>query len=294
MSFDEDIAAGTLASEAIGEYANLIEWMEGVGTALNDLDGHGHAISDVTGLQAALDAKATTTALNTVSDAVATKAPSTALDTVSAAVVTLSSNLDSTFALANSKADAVHTHSAYARLYALTDGQDTYPRIITSSGGVTLTSGTLRLVFWQATASYTVNDVTACTGGTGAGATPTLCRYGIYTIDGNGLPGSGDLTLAASTVNDTALWASIGTDYTKALSSTLAVVAGRWYATGALCVTGATAPVITGLTLNSAPYANLSPRMTAQRAGQTDLPSAITVANQASATAMPWFAMGSA
>ncbi len=42
---------------------------------------------------------------------------------------------------------------------------------------------------------------------TAAAVTPTLCRVGIYTIDG-----SGNLTLAASIASDTTIWSNNGTE----------------------------------------------------------------------------------
>ena len=50
--------------------------------------------------------------------------------------------------------------------------------------------------------------------GSGGSSDPTLCRVGIYTIDG-----SGNGTLAASIANDTTIWSNNGVEYERAWTS---------------------------------------------------------------------------
>jgi hypothetical protein len=79
------------------------------------------------------------------------------------------------------------------------------------------------------------------TSATGAAATPTLIRIGLYTINA-----AGDGTLVASTPNDTALFSAINTIYDKNWSVPYQVIAGTRYAVGLLVVSGATTPSMIG------------------------------------------------
>jgi hypothetical protein len=152
----------------------------------------------------------------------------------------------------------------------LTSGESSLPRDLATSAQ-TLTSGNLRLRFFTARKTEDITKVRTYTGNTAAGATPTLCRVGIYSVDSGG-----DLTLVASIVNDTALWAGTQTAYERSLSATWSKVAGQRYAVGALCVTGATAPLIAGALPSSTGLGARPPRTTGLLSGQTDLPSPIT------------------
>jgi hypothetical protein len=108
-------------------------------------------------------------------------------------------------------------------------------------------------------------------GSTAAGATPSLVRIGVWSVDG-----SGDLTLVGSTANDTALFASTATVYTKAFSSSFTMTQGQLYAVGVLIVTAATAPIIAAAVHNVGVEGAVSPRITASLSGQTDLESTIS------------------
>lgn len=133
------------------------------------------------------------------------------------------------------------------------------------------TSGNLALAYFQADRSETINTLTAFTGATAAGATPTLCRYGLFTV-----AVSGDITLVAATVNDTALFAAVNTAYPKALSASYGLTADALYAVGLIVVTATTMPTFHGVSYAvTAPYntvSRLSPAMTGRVTGQTDLP----------------------
>lgn len=155
----------------------------------------------------------------------------------------------------------------------LTVGQATMPRSAASSGAaVAGTSGTVRLSYFTASSTFTSTQVTVYSGGTAAGATPTLVRIALYTVAANG-----DLTQVAATVSDTALFAAIGTAYTKSWAASVGIVGGTRYALGILVVTGAAAPTYPG----SQPFAGLAssaalfgtaPRVSGAITGQTDLP----------------------
>ena len=167
---------------------------------------------------------------------------------------------------------------------ALTSGESTLSRRNIITAGATLTSGLVRLTYFTAKKTETITSVRVGTGTTAAG-TPTLCRIGIYEVDG-----SGNLTLVASTANDTALWAAQNTTYTKALSASWSKVAGQRYAIGLLFV-GTTAPTIQGQVLSLGDELGQAPRLCGGRSGQSDLPSTITVGNVADTSHQCYVAM---
>jgi hypothetical protein len=155
----------------------------------------------------------------------------------------------------------------------LTTGQETFDRIGIVSNTIAMTSGVVKLTYFTARKTETVTTLRTYAGAVAAGATPTICRMGLYSIDG-----SGNLTLIASTPNDTSLWSAINTQYAKALSASVGVVAGTRYAFGSICVTAATVPQVAG-GLPNLMMSDVAPRISAQLTGQTDLPSSITSAS---------------
>lgn len=140
------------------------------------------------------------------------------------------------------------------------------------SGSALTNSGVLRLTYFTANKSLTAANVKTVSGATAAGATPTLCRVGIYTVADNG-----DVTLVASTPNTTSLWAGIGTEYTTALSAPYDIIAGQRYALGVIVVTAAAAPTLTGSTFSQSSYLDDAPRLTSAIGSQTDLPASVAV-----------------
>jgi hypothetical protein len=149
----------------------------------------------------------------------------------------------------------------------ITSGETTVQRrygAATAPG--TFSSQQLRLTYFTARKSFTVANLVAETGTTAAGATPTLVRLGLYTVAGNG-----DITLVASTPNDTALFANTFTSYTKALSVAYPITAGTRYAVGVLVVSAATIPILLGVGMGSG-MAATAPRVAGQIASQADLP----------------------
>lgn len=156
-------------------------------------------------------------------------------------------------------------------------GIESMPRAMTTSGQ-NLNNGQLRFSHFTPTTSLTATSVVTETSSIAAGATPTLCRIGLWEVAENG-----DLTLVASTANNTALWSAPNTKYDTPLVLPVDIIAGRRYALGVLCVTAASAPQIVGW---SAVYGNdlfLAPTLTSQVAGggQTDLPASIPFASTA-------------
>jgi hypothetical protein len=158
---------------------------------------------------------------------------------------------------------------------ALTTGLTTLRREDVSSNTLALgASGSVRITHFTAAKSGTFTSLKMVTGGTAAGATPTLCKMGLYSVADNG-----NLTLIASTPNDTTLFAVANTAYTKATSASFSLVAGQRYALAVIVVTAAALPTFIGNSLPgsySATLLSASPRVTSAYSGQTDLPALIT------------------
>lgn len=166
----------------------------------------------------------------------------------------------------------------------LVTGEMAPARELVTSGVAGGTTGTFSLLYFTARKTETINTVTVWTGSTGAAATPTLIRFGIYSIaaDGGG-------TLVAATVNDTTLLAAANTEYSKALAAPFSKVAGRRYAIGTLVVSATTMPNFQGQnasgTTASTAFLSLPPRQSGRLTGQADLPSTFT---DASLITSPW------
>lgn len=148
-----------------------------------------------------------------------------------------------------------------------------------TNSAVTLSNQVLRLTYFRAARTEPVSTINWLQGNTAAGATPTLVRFGLYLEAANG-----DLSLVASTANDTALLAgSSGVQGSKALQASYTLLAGGRYAAAWLVVTGATAPTIVG-TLQGNDGSGMrsemarSPRLAAAIGGQSDLPPSIAAA----------------
>ena len=229
---NQDVSWGTQTLAAISD-------VTASATELNYVDGVTSPI------QTQLDAKASATGLSTeISDR-------------AAADTALSSRLD-----------AVEYQPEEANRLAA--GQETFSRIYATGNGIAITSGVLKLAYLTAFRSETINSLKVNTGGTGAAATPTLCRLGLYSVAGNG-----DLTLIASTANDTTLFSSANTGYTKALTSGVAVTKGQRYAVAILVVSGTTMPSLAGIGI-SISLGGESPRVYGQVNAQADLPASIS------------------
>ena len=155
-------------------------------------------------------------------------------------------------------------------LGTLTTGESTRPRGL-STAGVSTGTGNLRLTFFTAAKTETINSIrTVCTT---LGTSATLQRIGVYSIDG-----SGNLTLIASTASDTSLWIAAAS-YTKALSASFSKVRGTRYAVGILYVGGGTAPSLSGLLPTNATEDGQPPRLSGFLTSQTDLPATVAVGN---------------
>lgn len=162
--------------------------------------------------------------------------------------------------------------------YRLAAGATTLPRwIMGGNTGVSVgSSGTLRLMYFQAPRAELISQLAIVTGTTAAGATPTLCKMGVWIVAANG-----DLTLVGATANDTTLFAGASTRNLRSILASYTSVAGQYYACAPLVVTAAAMPTFAGISLNAATAQAFSsaPRLTGQVTGQTDLPAFISAAS---------------
>lgn len=166
----------------------------------------------------------------------------------------------------------------------LTAAISTIPRWSISTAAVTLTSQALRLTFFTADKSITAANLMVNVNTPAAAATPTLCRMGIYSVAGNG-----DIALIASTPNDTTLFATTFTPYTKALSSSVGLTAGTRYAVGLLVVSAAAMPGFYGAAVFASAEHAVALRLTGAVTAQTDLPSTVAAASLSNVSA-PFYA----
>lgn len=148
------------------------------------------------------------------------------------------------------------------------------------ASNLTAASGVLELSRKVAERTEDITQVTMWVGGVAAGATPTLCRIGIYEENPDGLTA----TLVGTHASDTAMFSATGTAYTKTLTTPFVKRAGRRYAAGALVVSAATMPqfqgVAFGTSLVSTPIAQINGRLS----GLSDLPASFNIADLANTT----------
>jgi hypothetical protein len=150
----------------------------------------------------------------------------------------------------------------------LASGEVTVPRFNVGSGPA-VTSQQLHLTYWTAVKTETVNNIGTNTGSTAAGATPTYCAMGLYTVDG-----SGNAALAAQCANDTTLFAGTFTTYIRSLNVPVQKIQGQRYAFGLLVVTAAATPNFSGYNGATA-SASLFPRLSGAFPGQAVLPASV-------------------
>jgi hypothetical protein len=103
------------------------------------------------------------------------------------------------------------------------------------------TSGQLVLTYFTAKKTETILSATTWTGGTAAAATPTVNRYGVYSIAADGAG-----TLINQCAHDAALFATANTAYNKAFTAAFAKVEGQRYAFGVIVVTAGAMPTFFG------------------------------------------------
>jgi len=156
----------------------------------------------------------------------------------------------------------------------LAAGEATFdPRLAISASGTGATQR-LHLTYFTAIRTESCTQIAVCTHSSAAGATPTLVQIAVYSVDA-----SDNLTLVASTPNDTTLFATASTRYVKSFSAAFTKTAGQRYAVGILIVTAAAIPTLMGnIPMNGTGLGAVStlPRRQGRVASQTSLPSTIT------------------
>lgn len=147
-------------------------------------------------------------------------------------------------------------------------GEQSISRYDATADFIAPASGACTFMYFTAGSNRQVTKATMVCGST-ARSTPTLIRIGLYTVAANG-----DMTLVASTPNDTALLASSYTPYEKALSVAYTFVPGQRYAAALLEV--ATTPGNVYGCPSFVSNAGISPRICATKTGLSDLPASQT------------------
>ena len=150
---------------------------------------------------------------------------------------------------------------------AISSGEELMSRHDTIGASPLNASGTVHLSYFTARKTETAANIRMLTDNTAATGV-TLAKMGVYSVDG-----SGNLTLVASTANDTALFDDAYSPYQKAFTATFAKTKGARYA-AAVLVVGTGMPTMTGITCSGAD-ASLPPRICGMLAGQADLPASI-------------------
>lgn len=166
-------------------------------------------------------------------------------------------------------------------------GEVSFPRALVTTGTAVYTSGTLHLAYFTARKSETIGTLTLYTSGTAA-ATITLIRYSVYAVAPND-----DLTLMASTANDTSLLIAANTAYPKALSSAWSKQAGQRYAIGQLVVATTPPTMLNMQNATSIPAAiyGRSPRLCGAVTGLSDLPSTVAYTSVVDTVRCPYVLM---
>ena len=146
---------------------------------------------------------------------------------------------------------------------------DIFPRTALNASN-SRSSGYLYLSCFTAPVSMTINAITMMDGSTAA-AGLTLARMGIYSFDET------TAVLLGATANDTTLFTTVNTSYTRNLTAPVSLTAGTRYAVGSLCI-GTTMPTIAGINSTAVPdfLVALTPKIGLMVGGQTDLPASIS------------------
>lgn len=150
----------------------------------------------------------------------------------------------------------------------LNSGEETVMRLL-APGSPQPPTGQLILTYFTARRTETINNINTIVRCTAAAGT-TLARIGIYAVAANS-----DLTLVASTANDTTLWNATYSGASRALTAAWSKVGGQRYALGTLFV-GTTSPILAGVVAVNGASPGKSPRMAGSVAAQTDLPGSMT------------------
>lgn len=158
----------------------------------------------------------------------------------------------------------------------LAAGEATLSRVYGTGSGVPLTASQVKLTYFTAQRSESITRLRLDTAGTAAGATPTLAKMGVYSVDA-----AGNLTLVAATASDTSLFGTAFASYSRSLASgaTWQKIAGQRYAFAALVVTAAATPSIVGTNSSSGAMQFIAPIVAGAVSAQSDLPATVLAAS---------------
>ena len=167
----------------------------------------------------------------------------------------------------------------------LTIGEEVCSRDLLAIASIASSPQTLRLVYFTARKSGVTTQVRVRSGNQAAAATPTRCEIGLFTIDA-----ASDGTRVAVTENDTSLFATTATAYTRLWIAPHSMVAGQRYALGWLVVTTVAAPTYVGtlLAFGADDEYDGAPRYTGRITGQTTMPSSFTAASVTASNSRPY------
>ena len=140
------------------------------------------------------------------------------------------------------------------------------------------TAGNITMSLFTPLTDLTISQITVASAGAQVGA--TLIRLGLYTFDGT------TATLVARTANDTTLFNSTFTSYTRSFDTTggypssYSLIKGERYGFAYIVVGASTMPTIycTAIGGNTGgAVSSLAPRIAGVRTGQTDLITSTTL-----------------
>jgi hypothetical protein len=159
----------------------------------------------------------------------------------------------------------------------IASGETDIPRLNAGSTAP-LASTNMTLTYFTAQKTEQINNAICVAGGTAAGATPTYCAFGLYSVDA-----SGNLTLLGQVANDTTLFASTFATYTRAITTPFLKQAGQRYAFGLLVISAATMPTIVGYN-GTVELSNVAPRLCGQVTGQASMPASVAAGSVSGAS----------
>jgi len=164
-------------------------------------------------------------------------------------------------------------------------GEGVYSRGLLAIATAASSPQNLRLVYFTARKSGVTTQVRVRSGNQAAAATPTRCEIGLFTINA-----ASDGTRVAVTENDTSLFATTATAYTRLWIAPHSMVAGQRYALGWLVVTTVAAPTYVGtlLAFGADDEYDGAPRYTGRITGQTTMPSSFTAASVTASNSRPY------
>jgi hypothetical protein len=159
------------------------------------------------------------------------------------------------------------------------------------TGSSTIVNGNVYLYYFTPLFNFTATNISMSSANT-ASVGATFARMGVYSVN----PSTQALSLIARTANDTTIFQSANTVYTKSFNtaggypSTYSFIAGTRYA-ASLIMTGQSvnATLASAGSSGYSQISNLSPKMVASVSGESDL--AATIANSnaiASGNSIPW------